>query len=67
MAADDSRAELSSLATMLEEVTRRLAAIAETAAGEEGSTAIELFEIERDLQGATRRLVKLVGDLESTR
>jgi hypothetical protein len=64
MAPADSRPELASMATTLEEVTHRLAAIAEAAAGDEESRAAELFEIERELRGATRRLAKLVGDLE---
>ena len=63
MRSDAAHAELSSLSTMLDEVTRRLAAIAEEAAGDERSPAAELFEIERELQGASRRLAKLVGDL----
>lgn len=65
MAADDARAELSSLSTMLDDVTSRLAAIAEAAAGDEEPMGAELFEIERDLQSAARRLAKLVGDLET--
>jgi hypothetical protein len=63
MAADDARAELSSLSTMLDDVITRLAAIAESAANEDHSGAAELFEIERDLQSAGRRLAKLIGEL----
>ena len=65
MAADDARAELSSLSTMLEDVTSRLAGIAESAANEDQAGAAELFEIERDLQSASRRLAKLIGELGS--
>jgi hypothetical protein len=67
MAPADATPELASMATTLEEVTRRLAAIAEAAAGDEESRAAELFEIERALRGATRRLAKLVGDLDTQR
>ncbi|HEX7165625.1 MAG TPA: hypothetical protein VF230_01460 [Acidimicrobiales bacterium] len=63
MAADDPRAELSSLSTMLDHVTARLSAIAEATADDEGPIAPELFEIERDLITASRRLTKLLGDL----
>ena len=61
MPADDARAQLSSLSTMLDEVTTRLAAIAEADADDEHPLAAELFEIERDLQSANRRLAKLLG------
>jgi hypothetical protein len=60
-AADDVRAQLSSLSTMLDEVTKRLAAIAEAGADEEHPLTAELFEIERDLQSANRRLAKLLA------
>ena len=63
MPADESRAELSSLSTMLDTVIARLAAIAEAAAKEDQAGAADLFEIERDLQSAGRRLVKLIGNL----
>ena len=57
-------AELSSLASTLEEVTARVAAMAEAAAAdEESQVGPELFEIERGLQGAARRLAKLVESL----
>jgi len=62
MAAANDRAELSSLSTVLQDVTSRLAAIAESHAGEEESSSAELFEIERDLQSASRRLAKLIED-----
>lgn len=56
-------AELSSLASSLEEISRRLRAMAEAAApaeGEEESVASDLWEIERVLKGAQRRLENLV-------
>ena len=61
--AEDSNAELSSLSTMLDEVSTRLAAIAESAARDERPAAAELFEIERDLLSAGRRLKKFIADL----
>ncbi|HVM08035.1 MAG TPA: hypothetical protein VM345_06220 [Acidimicrobiales bacterium] len=61
--AADVRPELSSLSTMLDDVTTRLAEIAESAANDDESAAPELFEIERDLQSASRRLAKLISDL----
>jgi hypothetical protein len=55
-------AELSSLATALEELTRRLAAIADTAASDEDDEiSTELFAVERALRGAHRRLAKLTA------
>ena len=63
MTLDARGPELSSLASMLESVTARLASMAETAAAGDEPMAAELFEIERNLQGATRRLAKLVDDL----
>jgi hypothetical protein len=56
------KAELSSLATALEELTRRLAAIADTAASEkDDEIATELYAAERALRGAHRRLAKLTA------
>jgi hypothetical protein len=53
-------AELSSVATAVRELTQRITAMADaaTAAKDEG-TASELFEAERALRVATRRLEKL--------
>jgi hypothetical protein len=65
MTLDEHRPELSSLASMLDEVTARLASMAETAAAGDEPMAAELFEIERNLQGAGRRLAKLVDELAS--
>ena len=56
----DERAELSSLATALSELTRRVGSLAEqaeTAHDEELSG--ELFSVERALRGAGRRLERL--------
>ncbi|HVC70432.1 MAG TPA: hypothetical protein VNC61_09300 [Acidimicrobiales bacterium] len=54
------RAELSSVATALDELTRRLVAIADQAATDhDDETASELFAVERALRGAVRRLGRL--------
>ena len=58
-----SPAELSSLASSLEELSRRLRALAEAAApadGQEEGIASDLWEIERVLSSAKRRLENLV-------
>ena len=55
-----ARPELSSLATALDELTRRLSAMADAAVGTEEDISVELFEIERSLRSAQRRLSKLV-------
>ena len=50
-------AELSSLTTALDELTSRVAAIAESLAGtEDDLLASDLFEVERSLREAVRRL-----------
>jgi hypothetical protein len=50
-------AELSSLTTALDELTGRVAAIAEPLAGtDDDSLASALFEVERSLREAVRRL-----------
>ncbi|MGA2036714.1 MAG: hypothetical protein ABSH04_03920 [Acidimicrobiales bacterium] len=55
-------AELSSVATALEDLTRRLAAIAEASEAEKDEeTSTELFAVERALRGAHRRLHKLTA------
>ncbi|MBW3649232.1 MAG: hypothetical protein KY458_01555 [Actinobacteria bacterium] len=59
---DDPRPELSSVSTALDELTRRLSAMADAAAGGDESLVTELFEIERSLQGARRRLARLVSE-----
>lgn len=57
---DDPRPELSSVSTALDELTKRLSAMADASAGGEEDLSVELFEIERSLRGAQRRLQKLV-------
>jgi hypothetical protein len=53
-------AELSSLATALDEITRRISAHAEAAdADKDEEVASELFAIERSLTSANRRLARL--------
>jgi hypothetical protein len=56
------RAEISSLSTTLEELTRRVSSLAEAAQSEDEDTAMELFGVERALSGALRRLRKLGED-----
>lgn len=57
--------ELSSLASLLEQLTRRVTAMAEdAAAAKDDDASTELFGIERALSGASRRLGRL---LESER
>jgi hypothetical protein len=55
-------AELSSIASSLDQITRRVGSMAEHAS-EDGEDTVsgELFSVERALQGATRRLQRLVG------
>ena len=56
----ESNAELSSLATVLDELTRRVTRNAEAAAAaHDEEVASELFAIERALGGASRRLSRL--------
>ena len=58
-----SPAELSSLASSLDDLSRRLRAMAEAATpadGEEDGVASDLWEIERVLRTAQRRLENLV-------
>jgi len=57
-----NRSELSSIANLLEQLTKRVAAMGETAEAERDDTvAQELFGIERILVGANRRITRLVG------
>jgi hypothetical protein len=58
-----SPAELSSIATSLEELTRRVTGLGEAAqqVGDDDHAA-ELFAVERALTGALRRLHRVVGD-----
>jgi hypothetical protein len=55
-------AELSSVSTALDELTRRLGAMAEAAESEKDEdTSTELYAVERALRGAHRRLQKLTA------
>jgi hypothetical protein len=57
-----SLAELSSVATALDELTRRVVTIADQAASDhDDETASELFAVERALRGANRRLGRLTA------
>ncbi len=59
-----STAELSSLTTALEDITRRVTVHAESAdRGGDDEAATELFAIERALLGASRRLSRLTASL----
>ncbi|MGH8995348.1 MAG: hypothetical protein ACRDYB_04845 [Acidimicrobiales bacterium] len=53
------RAEISSLSTTLDELTRRVGSMAEAAGSGDEELAMELFGVERSLSGALRRLRKL--------
>jgi len=56
-----SGAELSSLATALDELTTRITAIADRyAASERDELATDLYAVERALTGAQRRLTKVI-------
>ncbi len=52
-------AEISSLSTTLEELTRRVGSLADAAQSDDEEAAMELFGVERSLSGALRRLRKL--------
>jgi hypothetical protein len=59
-----SSAELSSLATALDELSRRITVHADAAdVAEDEETARELFAIERSLSSANRRLARLAVNL----
>lgn len=61
-------AELSSLSTALDELTRRIGSMAEAADAEKDEeTSAELFAVERALRGAHRRLQKLTSPRSSPR
>lgn len=54
-------AELSSLASTLDDVKKRVVGLAEAKeAGGEGDTAHELYEVERSLNSAIRRMNKMM-------
>jgi len=54
-----TRSELGSIATSLDELTKRVAALAEGVGPDEEELGVELFGVERSLVGALRRLRKL--------
>jgi len=54
-------AELSSLASALEELNVRISDIAKRAADDHDEAAVDLFAVERALRGAQRRIAKLAG------
>ncbi len=59
-----SSAELSSLATALDELTRRVTVHADAAeSAKDEETAKELFAVERALDSANRRLARLAATL----
>jgi hypothetical protein len=61
-------AELSSLSTALDELTRRVGSMAEAADAEKDKeTSSELFAVERALRGAHRRLQKLTAPRRPSR
>jgi hypothetical protein len=56
-----SSAELSSLATALDELTKRITSIADRyATSERDELAADLYSVERALTGAQRRLTKVI-------
>jgi hypothetical protein len=58
---DQDRAQLAPVATALDELTQRITVLAESyTATKDDQVATELYEIERSLQQAARRLDRLV-------
>ena len=58
---DHERAQLAPVATALDELTRRITDLAESyGGGSDDQVSSELYEIERSLQQAARRLDRLV-------
>ncbi len=58
-------AHLSSLSTALDELTERVTALADELSGSpRDDVAADLYEVERNLQAAARRLRALVGKVE---
>ncbi len=65
MAAFAPGAQLSSMATALDDLASRLTALAETTSGTDDDwMAKELFEVERSLGEARRRLAKVTTTLD---
>jgi hypothetical protein len=63
-----ARAELSSVSTSLDELVSRITRIAESLAGDERDVVgPDLFEVERALRGARRRLNRIVDSTKADR
>ncbi|MDY7102599.1 MAG: hypothetical protein S0880_15575 [Actinomycetota bacterium] len=59
------RAHLSSTSTALDDLTKRVTDAAESlAGGDDDDVATDLFEVERALRSATRRLERVVRNLK---
>jgi aspartokinase len=59
----DDGAQLASVATALDELTDRITRLAEAfSSSDDAQTSSELYEIERTLQQAARRLERLVRE-----
>jgi hypothetical protein len=54
-------AELSSLASALDDLTKRVSDIAKRAADDHDEASTDLFAVERSLRGAQRRIAKLAS------
>ena len=68
MPPSDHGAQLSSMATALDDLASRLTALAEASAGTDDDwVAKELYEVERALGEARRRLAKLTATLDRRR
>jgi ABC-type transporter Mla subunit MlaD len=59
---DDERPQLASIATALDELTDRITTIAEGTATTAADVSADLYEIERILRQAARRLDRLVSN-----
>ena len=57
------QAQLASLSTALEELTKRVTATADDAKSEDEDLALDLYEVERSLRAAGRRLSTIVRRL----
>jgi hypothetical protein len=55
------RSELAAVHSSLDELLRRVTALAESARTDDEDLASELFTVERSLNGALRRLHRIVG------
>ena len=55
-------AELSSLTSTLDDLRRRITTKAEAASTADPDLAVDLYEVERSLTTALRRLAKLIAD-----